>query len=127
MERYAFLTFFLFIGLFPGGVALAQGLSLDKIEALSQGALPEVREFITRKLGCSHWTGPDNRAKLKTAEVKRAIKHLRCASLDEDEEFLRKTYAAHEESIGALDAARGVQMSVSITTIAPLPPAGAGF
>ncbi|MEZ0170494.1 hypothetical protein [Microvirga sp. TS319] len=90
---------------------MPEGLSIQTIETLSQGALPEVREFITRKLGCSHWEEADKRRLLKTAEVKRALRHLRCSDLSGDEAFLRKTYAGHAASINALDAAQGNQGS----------------
>lgn len=124
MGRYAFITLFSTLELlFPSG-SLAEGLSLQKIEALSQGALPEIREFITRKLGCSHWQSGIGRERLKTAEVKRAVKHLRCSALEEDEAFLREAYAGHRASIHALDAASGMQVSASSTTAPPVSAAG---
>ncbi|KLK94816.1 hypothetical protein AA309_01005 [Microvirga vignae] len=137
MGRYAFIALFSILGLlFPGG-GISEGLSLQKIEALSQGALPEIREFITRKLGCSHWESRVNRERLKTAEVKRAVKHLRCGALEEDEAFLRKAYSGHTASINALDTAGGMRVSVSNTTAPPVSavskpthqpaPADAGF
>lgn len=86
---------------------MPDGLSMQKIETLSQGALPEMREFMTRKLGCSHWEEAGKRRLLKTAEAKRALRHLRCGDLSRDEAFLRKTYAGHAASINALDAAPG--------------------
>ncbi|HZH11027.1 MAG TPA: hypothetical protein VEZ24_11735 [Microvirga sp.] len=111
---------------FPGN-AMAQGLSLEKVEALSQGALPQVREFITRKLGCSHWEVADTRDRLKAAEAKRATRHLRCNDLGDDEVFLRKIYAQHAASIRALDSASEKQISLSEKTDQPPPVQGAGF
>lgn len=55
-------------------------------------------------------------------DVKRATKHLRCGSLEEDEAFLRKVYSRHADSISALDAANGMQVTASSST-EPLPAA----
>ena len=122
MLRYGFITLFSTLALSFPIAGMAQGLSLEKVEALSQGALPEIREFITRKLGCSHWESGVNRGRLQAAEVKRAVKHLRCSTLEENEAFLRKAYSGHRASINALDAATGMQVSASSAT--PVPAAG---
>ncbi|PVE23134.1 hypothetical protein DC522_17405 [Microvirga sp. KLBC 81] len=137
MGRYAFITLFSTLGLLIPSEGPAEGLSLQKIEALSQGALPEIREFITRKLGCSHWESGVSRERLKTVGVRRALKHLRCSALEEDEAFLRKVYSGHTASIKALDAAGGSLVSASSATVPPLSaaskpaqqpaPADAGF
>jgi len=127
MARYVFITLFSTLGLLFPGAGATEGLSLKKVEALSQGALPEVREFITRKLGCSHWEDEDRRQRLKTAEAKRALRHLRCSALEGDEAFLRKTYSGHSASINALDAALGTQLSATDTIMLPAPTSGAGF
>ncbi len=124
MLRYGFITLFSTLALSFPIAGMAQGLSLEKIEALSQGALPEIREFITRKLGCSHWETVTNRERLQTAEVKRAVKHLRCSTLEENEAFLRKAYSGHRASINALDAASGMMVSASGATAPYVPSAG---
>jgi hypothetical protein len=124
MLRYGFITLFSTLALSFPIAGMAQGLSLEKVEALSQGALPEIREFITRKLGCSHWESRVNRERLQTVEVKRAVKHLRCSTLEENEVFLRKAYSGHRASINALDAASGMQVSASSATAAPVSAAG---
>lgn len=121
MARYVFITLFSSLGLLLPGPGTPEGLSLQKVEALSQGALPEVREFITRKLGCGYWEGEDKRPRLRTAEVKRALRHLRCSDLDEDEVFLRRVYSGHSASIAALDAALETQISASAPVQLPVP------
>jgi hypothetical protein len=127
MARYAFITLFSTLGLFLPGTGIPDELSLQKIEALSQGALPEVREFITRKLGCAHWEDDDQRHLLRTVEAKRALKHLRCSDLKEDEIFLRRTYSRHSASIKALDAAQETQVSASAPLHLRAPAKAAGF
>jgi len=127
MARYAFITLFSTLGLFFPSVGTPDGLSLQKVEALSRGALPEVREFITRKLGCAHWEDEDRQHRRKTAEVRRALKHLRCSDLKDDEAFLRKTYSRHAASIDALNAAQKTQISASAPVYLPAPTKAAGF
>lgn len=113
MARYAFITFFSTLGLFFPSAGVPEGLSLQKVEELSRGALPEVREFVTRKLGCAHWEDEDRRHMLKTMEAKRALRHLRCSELKEEEAFLRRTYSRHAASVSALDAVQRTQVSAS--------------
>ncbi|MXQ11045.1 hypothetical protein [Microvirga makkahensis] len=131
MARYAFITIFSTLGLLFPGAGVPEGLSLQRVEELSRGALPEVREFITRKLGCAHWEDEDRRHMLRTMEAKRALKHLRCSELKEDEAFLRKTYSRHAASVSALDAVRRTQISASESVQLPVPAKaavkGAGF
>jgi hypothetical protein len=126
MLRYVFITLFSTLALWFPGAGMTQELSLEKVEILSEGALPQIREFITRKLGCSHWEGKQSTAKLRTAGAKRAVRNLRCDELKEDEVFLRKVYAQHPGSIKALNGATGMQVSASGTqgSSSPLPRAG---
>jgi len=126
MLRYGFITLFSTLGLWFPSAGMGQGLSLEKLEALSQGALPEIREYITRRLGCSHWEDTQYAVRHRSAPIKRAIRHLRCDSLAEDEAFLRKVYAQHEPSIRALDSVNGLQISASAEPVRQTPPAG-GF
>ncbi len=127
MLRYEFITLFSTLALLFPSACMAQGLSLEKVEALSQGALPQVREYVTRKLGCSHWESMQSPAKLKTVGAKRAVRHLRCDDLEEDEAFLRKVYAQHPASIKALDAVTELQISATNSQGAAPTPPGPGF
>lgn len=127
MARYGFITFFATLGLLFPSLGSAESLSLEKIESLSRGALPEVREFITRKLGCTFWESTQPREKMRSLEGRRALKKLRCGDLNEDEKFLRDIYAAHLASISALDAVGGVQVSASRAPDPTPASSGAGF
>jgi hypothetical protein len=131
MTRLAVITLFSTLGTFGlllPSAGTAEGLSLARIESLSQGALPEVREYIVRMLGCSHWAGETSRDRLRTVEARRALRHLKCDTLEEDEAFLRKIYAGHAPSINALNAANGLLISTfqdpSPSPQSPAPAAG---
>ena len=113
MARNAFITLFSLLGLLFPNAGMADEVFLETVEALSGDALPEVREFIVRKLGCGHWESQGAQTSLKDEDVRRAMKHLRCASLESDENFLRRTYARHEASMNALNATRGMQTSTA--------------
>jgi hypothetical protein len=113
MAHNAFITLFSLLGLLFPSEGMADELFLEKVEAISGDALPEIREFIIRKLGCEHWESQGAPISLKDEDVRRAMRHLRCASLESDENFLRRTYARHEASMNALNATRGMQASTA--------------
>lgn len=117
MLRYGFITLFSTLPLLFPSEGMAQGLSLDKVESLSQGALPEIREHITRRLGCFHWEEAHPPAMKRTPYIKQAIRRLRCDDLNEQEALLRKVYAKHEPSIRALDTLRNQERSASTPTL----------
>jgi hypothetical protein len=120
MGRYAFITLFSVLGLFSPGMGMAEELFIEKVEALSGKALPEVREFIIRKLGCDRWESKSTQGNLKDDDTRRAMRHLRCDSLAAEEDFLRKTYARHAASMSALNAARGMQASTAGPSLEPV-------
>jgi len=101
---------------------MAEDLFLEKVESISGGALPEIREFIIRKLGCEHWEDKISRNQPRDLAFRRAVKHLRCDTLEADEDFLRKTYAQHRASMSALDAMQGIQASSADAVVPPHPP-----
>src|SRR4051812_16862628 len=126
MGRYAFITLFSILGLFAPGMGMAEELFIEKVEALSGNALPQVREFIIRKLGCDRWASRSAQGSLKEDDTRRAVRHLRCDSLEAEEDFLRKTYAGHAASMSALNAARGMQASTAEPSLQP-PSSALGF
>jgi hypothetical protein len=66
-----------------------------------------VRTFIERRAMCSHFAGEESYDRARRRELERALRDLRCASVERDEVTLRRRFAAGAEALALLDATRG--------------------
>ena len=76
------------------------------IEAMKKGQPKDVANFISRAFGCWHFGGEEAYSKERAAEIRAAVKKLRCDLLKRDEAKLRKKYKSVPSVIKALDAAQ---------------------
>ena len=56
-----------------------------------------VRDFVARRLQCNHWGGEEPYDAARRREISRAVKTLRCNSLDRDEARLLRRYPDNAE------------------------------
>ncbi|MGU3664916.1 hypothetical protein ACLBX9_12085 [Methylobacterium sp. A49B] len=91
-----------------GTLLLAQSLAAQPVHLAEGGArLPaEVQRYVTRRLGCNHWTGEDAYDEARGRDIATAVKELRCDAIDADETRLRRRFKGDLPVRKALDAAR---------------------
>ena len=66
-------------------------------------ALPrDVRVLIDRKISCEHWAGEEPYDAGRRREIEKAVRELRCDSLERDEARLRRRYAGSKPVLKAI-------------------------
>ena len=65
-----------------------------------------VAALIERMVQCQHWAGEEPYDKARRAEIARAVRRLRCESIEQDERRLLKAHASNPEVRQRLEAAR---------------------
>jgi hypothetical protein len=67
-------------------------------------ALPRpLGAFVERRADCNHWTGEEPYDAQRRAEIERAIRDLRCARIEKDEQRIRHRYRGNAAAIAILD------------------------
>lgn len=90
-----------------GGPALADaGQTPVSRERLVMQQPKMVRDFVARRLQCNHWGGEEPYDAARRREISRAVKALRCNSLDRDEARLLRRYRDNAELPALLVAVR---------------------
>jgi len=91
-----------------GTLLLMQPLAAEPVHLAEGGArLPvEVQRYVTRRMGCNHWTGEDAYDEARGRDIAAAVKELRCGTIDADETRLRRRFKGDLPVLKALDAAR---------------------
>lgn len=64
----------------------------DALRMRVESSPREVAAFIERRAGCNHFQGEEPYDRQRAEEIGRALRELRCASIDADEQALRRTY-----------------------------------
>lgn len=63
-------------------------------DAQATNAAPAVvRAYIRRRTGCNHWAGEEGYDAERRREIMRAVRELRCRTIDQDERLLKRRYA----------------------------------
>lgn len=68
------------------------GAAWDALRARIETSPPDVATFIERRAGCNHFYGEEPYDHQRAEEIKRALRELRCASVDSDERDLRRKH-----------------------------------
>ena len=74
-------------------------------ERVAQQPRP-VRVFVERRLECNHWGGEEPYDAARRREIHRAVRALRCNSLEKDEQQLLRRYPAKGELPSLFEAVR---------------------
>ena len=75
--------------------------------AATPAELPrDVRQFVERRMECDHWTGEEPYDKARRREIEAAIRDLRCAAIDRDDQRLTHRYSDRPQVLEALRLAR---------------------
>jgi hypothetical protein len=69
----------------------------------------DVSDFLQRRTNCRHWAGEEAYDAARRAEINAAYAKLRCATLEADEEALKRRYGGNPALVRALDAAKKQQ------------------
>lgn len=69
----------------------------------------DVRDFLQRRQDCRHWAGEEGYDAVRRAEINAAYAKLRCATLEVDEDALKRRYGSHPALVRVLDAAKQQQ------------------
>jgi diadenosine tetraphosphatase ApaH/serine/threonine PP2A family protein phosphatase len=70
-------------------------------------AQPEsVQDFIGRRAGCNHWGGEPDEMRERRLQIQRAMRELRCDTIDGEGIFLRRYFASRPDTIALLDETR---------------------
>lgn len=71
------------------------------------GPLPhDVRVLIDRRFGCNHWAGEEPYDRDRAREIARAVRVLRCDSVEREEKRLERRYARSPAVLKALAETR---------------------
>jgi aminoglycoside phosphotransferase len=90
--------------------AFAQTSDYDaQVRAVMKGQPKPVVAFIKRKVACDHWAGEEPYDKKRAAEIAKAERRLRCASVDQTDIALRHRYRPNAHVLKALDALRRLE------------------
>ena len=65
-----------------------------------------VRAFIVRRAGCNHWGGEDAYEAARGRDIRRALRELRCDTIDRDERVVRARFAHEHAILRAISGAR---------------------
>lgn len=96
-------------------VCLLTGLSLspclaetakDPLAELQAGLPRPVAALIERIVGCEHWGGEEPYDAARRAEINKAVRELRCATLARDEKRLLKTWGQDEKVRSRINRAK---------------------
>ena len=79
---------------------------MQAIDRLKSGQPPDIASFIDRQAGCQHWSGESPFDAERSADIKKALRELKCQALARDERQLRTRYAKSPDALRALDQAR---------------------
>jgi hypothetical protein len=88
-------------------IALAHPASaeMQAIDQSKSGRPPDIASFIGRQVGCRHWSGESAVDAERAAQIKKALRELKCRALAGDERRLRIRYAKSPNALRALDQA----------------------
>lgn len=67
-----------------------------------------VREFIERRAMCNHFMGEEGYDRQRRRDLARAIRELRCLSIDRDEAALLRSFAARADTVALLIETRDI-------------------
>ena len=84
---------------------IAAAADMD-VRSAAAAAPQAVRALIERRAGCNHWTGEEPYDEPRRREIERAVRDLRCDTLDMDERKLRKRYARHPGVLRLIERTR---------------------
>jgi len=86
--------------------AAAAAEPADPVTQLKAGMPTPVAALIERMVQCQHWAGEEPYDNARRAEIARAVRRLRCESIEQDERRLLKAHASNPEVRQRLEAAR---------------------
>jgi len=66
----------------------------------------QVRIFIERRAECVHWMGEEPYDAARRRAIDRALRRLRCGTLDRTEASLRRRYAGNPDVLAILEETR---------------------
>jgi hypothetical protein len=66
----------------------------------------DVRDFLSRRAQCLHWTGEEGYDAARRAQINANYEKLRCAALDADEVELKRRYGSNPALLKVLGEAR---------------------
>jgi hypothetical protein len=67
-----------------------------------------VRDFVARRAMCNHWLGEEPYDRERRREIESAVRDLGCATIDGEDAFLRRHFAARPEIRAILDETRDI-------------------
>jgi hypothetical protein len=67
-----------------------------------------VQDFIARRAMCNHWLGEEPYDRERRREIESAVRDLGCATIDGEEAFLRRHFAARPGIRDILDETRDI-------------------
>ena len=98
------LALLLCAGLLSGTTAAAD--ECRKGKELARKAPAQIVELVRRRSECDHWTGEEPYDRQRAAEIERAVRELRCATLERDEAAARQRHSGNPVALQLLDIAR---------------------
>jgi hypothetical protein len=77
----------------------------DDLQGAVAAAPKDVSAYVARKANCNHFLGEEPYDKARAAELNKAMRELKCSTLDRDEARLRRRYAKAPAMLKLIDEA----------------------